>query len=436
VSRIGWGKSESTRMKLCVRPPPFGYELRPAGSQAIAQNDLLTKVGQCKSSNQYNIRAVRLNRGTSVATVPRRTAPPNAQRPRARSYHCADMRRTTARNDGDRAYFCMVCDKNFASNDALQEHLLIHDPGYIRPPAVAATSPEVIPNGLLQGYCWVCDQAFGTKLEKHLRLSALHRSWTNYSSAHSDPNRPELWCHMCEVLFTHTDRKRKHLDEMYDHNTRLEQMDDAAVQRATSSSHTGITVTHAESIHYCRPCDRYFSTAEELRQHQSLEDCGDENRRRRNANARPSTAPPRPNFTSATLTSTTSQPSSHSPTRPATEPEDVEDPSLPPPSYESILAADLSTLTPPHEREQRPDTSRRPRPTYPDPDHLLPALPTASSSRALPPPPPSPPPKDLRIGLRSSRSAPSLHPAFECALCMEHEVNVSALACGHMFGTR
>lgn len=82
-------------------------------------------------------------------------------------------------------------------------------------------------------------------------------------------------------------------------------------------------------------------------------------------------------------------------------------------------------------------------PTAPTSNETFPApmLPMATQSEndlSLVPPPPY---EEGVISTvpQSTRSTSSLHSAratFECALCLEHEDNLSSLACGHIFGTK
>ncbi|KAL5528892.1 hypothetical protein ACEPAG_4866 [Sanghuangporus baumii] len=236
-------------------------------------------------------------------------------------------------NESDRAHFCLFCDRSFESKSALQEHLTVHDPAYRNnlererdrneERQLRSQQAEVQPQNDLYSFCRVCNKDFRfqpQRLLNHHVLAEKHRNVCSRRELHPTNDRPELWCALCETRFTHTDRKRKHMLEMNDHNIRYRELEAQALRvpnfdrsvlerpspevlsamtesgrsqrptRATRdvNANAGVSTSAGpgssarplneragdeSSLHFCAPCDRYFLSAQELVLHQSEERC-------------------------------------------------------------------------------------------------------------------------------------------------------------------
>ncbi|EJD06244.1 uncharacterized protein FOMMEDRAFT_132582 [Fomitiporia mediterranea MF3/22] len=145
-------------------------------------------------------------------------------------------------NDSDYAFFCMFCDRSFGSNLELEQHLLVHDPAY---PFINETTPR--PNRLRAASmysarvrnhtpqstepCRVCNKALTReRLLAHWLLAEAHRNVRGISDLQQTIDRPDLWCALCQTRFTHTDRKRKHMEEMNAHNLHYRELQSQALR--------------------------------------------------------------------------------------------------------------------------------------------------------------------------------------------------------------
>ncbi|KAL5511998.1 hypothetical protein ACEPAH_5217 [Sanghuangporus vaninii] len=431
-------------------------------------------------------------------------------------------------NESDRAHFCLFCDRSFESKNGLQEHLTFHDPAYRskleREKARREErqsrnqQDEVQAQNDLYSFCRVCNKDFRFQPERllnHYVLAEKHRSVRSRRELHPTNDRPELWCALCETRFTHTDRKRKHMLEMNDHNIRYRELEAQALrvpnfdrsilerpspevlsamadsgrpQRPTrtgrdvnanvnagtsagSGSRARIVNERAgeeSSLHYCAPCDRYFSSAQELVLHQSEERCttsasdsaapidrqppgtSDGSRSTTdlfdaNANALRPPSPTNRIYISAAAQSmynlTMPIPMPAPTTAPNTLPElDMPTspslPPFPPPPYELEDSSNsVSVLVP---SSSNPDVPPRPpEPIIATSARMVRTLPAQPS----PPAPIAPKPNttsgstSVQAESSTSSSATPEGSGIECSLCLEREDNLSSLACGHIFGT-
>ena len=158
---------------------------------------------------------------------------------------------------------CTVCGKCFSDKDKLDQHVPSHTD--VRPNGYSVDDDKLTVNtpqiqvvtgaGEAMYQCLVCERKFSTE-DRLARHSSLH-------------NRKKLFeCTVCGKLFSDKDTHNQHM-----HSHSEERSDESGVrnERLTVNVHPDQVVTDArETVYQCSQCEREFSTEDRLARHRSL----------------------------------------------------------------------------------------------------------------------------------------------------------------------